>query len=603
MTIEHTLPADQAADLVRHLYRAFLGRDPNEDEVVAHAQRLRGDDAIAAVSIIACSPEANAFRAATDEAARRVLPHGMLAIARADVARVVTKILATVRKEEPSPYEVASRVDGFDAGTALAAVLDDIFQETSPLRQIPEDDAAIDRTTQIMYRLALGRAPGPVDLANWRGAVTEGGRLSNVVLGIGESPEAHHLRGGLDIVPGAKVQLAFEIILGRGASAAEVDHFRTMIEGHALDVAPLIGQLFAGEVKRRLQPASPSNDPQQAYLFGSRGTVNIADWQFGTRPPAPAPRRHHVLGPGSVVRLRAPGDRPADASTGAPVVSIVASLYRGGAFIRSFLENITSQTIFRTHCELIIVDADSPEGEQAVIEEFRRDFPNIVYQRMDTRIGIYEAWNIGVALARGRYITNANLDDVRRADSLEIQAALLDTFEFVDVVYQDVLYAFTPRLPFEEIERRDFCTDLPIVSRYNLMEFNSPHNAPMWRAVLHRDVGLFDQTLQSAADFQFWLRCRAAGKTFYKSNESHAAYFVNPDGISTRPDTRGMAESNAISRDLYRKIVSPLLVIADQEFLARVDAIEDAPLREGRRYDIVQSALMALGTRRVEPAA
>lgn len=259
---------------------------------------------------------------------------------------------------------------------------------------------------------------------------------------------------------------------------------------------------------------------------------------------------------------------------------------------------MTSQTIFRSHCELIIVDANSPEGEQAVIEEFCRDFPNIIYKRMDARVGIYEAWNIAVGLASGRYLTNANVDDVRRHDSFEIQAAILDSLTCVDVTYQDVLYTFEPRLPFEQIAQRGFCTELPVVSRYNLMEFNSPHNAPMWRATLHDEIGLFNQTLQSAADFEFWLRCREAGKIFYKVNDAHVAYFVNPEGISTRPDTRGAIEANAVSRNLYRKIVSPMIVISGDEFLARVDDIAEAPLRTGRRHDIVQSALIALGTRR-----
>lgn len=589
MATAHTVSADQAADLVRQLYRAFLGCDPNADETAEHARRLQGGDATAIVSIV-CGPDAAAFRAS-----RHVLPEGMAAIGRADITRVVTEVFAAARRDEPPAHEVARRVDDVMAGNALSTVLEDAFRAGAPARQTPEDDATIDRTTGLLYRLALGRTPSSADLATWRGAAT-GGRLSDVVFGIGESPEAHLLRGGLDIAPGAKVQLAFEIMLARGASAAEVDHFRTVIEHHALDVAPLIGQLFRDEATRRLQPATRGNDPRKAYLFGSRGMVDIADWQSGAMACAPATPHHHVLGRGSVVQLAPP-------TGSAPTVSIITSLFRGGAFIRSFLENVTSQTIFRTHCELIIIDAASPEGERDVIEEYRRDFPNIVYRRADTRIGIYEAWNIGISLARGRYITNANLDDVRRADSIEIQAALLDTFDFADIAYQDVVYTFAPGLPFDQIERHDARTDLPIVSRYNLMEFNSPHNAPMWRAALHDELGPFDQSLQSAADLQFWLRCQAAGKTFYKSNEAHAAYYVNPDGISTRPDTRGAAESNAISREMYRRIVSPLLVIAHEAFLQRVDAVGHAPLREGRRYDIVQSALMALGTHRKARAA
>jgi glycosyltransferase involved in cell wall biosynthesis len=594
MTIEHALPAEQAADLVRQLYRAFLEREPGENELAAHGERMQLAGMTIAVSGIVYSEEALAIRARKDRSPRPDPPEGVLAIDRADVAEVVARVLAVARPDAPSAYEIGLRVDDFEHGTALATVLQDAFQ-VCPLPQEPaENGASIDQTIAILYRLALGRVPGPDDLKTWREAFHEGGRLSNVVFGIGESAEAKQLRGALDVVPGLKVQLAFEIVLGRGAAAAEVEHFRAMVDRQGLDISPLVWQLFVDEAKKRLLPAPLANDPHQAYIFGSRGVVNIDDWGRSTQAVAKTTLRHNVLGLESIVRLR-----PAEEC----VVSIITSLYCGGAFIRSFLENMTSQTIFKTHCELIIIDANSPDDERAVIEEFCRDFPNILYKRMDARIGIYEAWNIAAEMASGRYLTNANIDDIRRNDSFEIQAALLDTLDFVDVTYQDVFYSFEPRLPFDTIAKRDFRSNLPVISRYNLMEFNSPHNAPMWRAALHRDIGQFNQTLQSASDFEFWLRCRAAGKIFYKVNEAHVAYFVNPEGMSTRPDTRGAIEAHAVSRDLYRKIVSPMLVISDDEFVARVEDIAEVPLRTGRRYDIVQSALIALGAQRKGLAA
>lgn len=600
MTIEQNVPAERAADLVRQLYRSFLGREPSEEDVITHVGHLQLDGTMTAVSGIVYSQEAIAARTRRDEppppASPSPLPDGMLSIGRTDVAEVIARALAAVRRDPPSAYEVELRVNDFGRGTQLATILDDTFR-SPPLAEPAEDSVSIDRTIEIMYRLALGRTPGPIDFEVWR-ATASNGPLSNVVLGIGESPEAKSLRVPLEIEPGTEIQLAFEVVLGRGATAAEVDTFRAMISESGWDISTLVWRLFADEAKCRLLPSLPANNPQQAYIFGSCGLVTVADWRLAAKTAAPIAANNDVLSPGSVIRLAPPGASPDEC-----VVSIITSLYRGGAFIRSFLDNITSQTIFRTHCELIIIDANSPEGEEAVIDEYRRDFPNIVYRRMETRIGIYEAWNIAVGIARGRYVTNANLDDSRRVDSLEIQAATLDTFDFVDVAYQDVLYSFEPRLPFDEIAQRDFRTNLPIVSRYNLMEFNHPHNAPMWRAALHRDVGPFNQSLQSAADFEFWLRCRAAGKTFYKINEAHAAYFVNPDGISTRPDTRGVVEANAVSRDLYRKLVAPTLVISDDEFLANVDIISQAPLRTGRRYDIVQSALIAIGAHREEVTA
>ncbi len=282
-------------------------------------------------------------------------------------------------------------------------------------------------------------------------------------------------------------------------------------------------------------------------------------------------------------------------SDATPLVSVITSLYRGGDYIGHFLENITSQSIFQEHCELLIIDANSPENEYDKIREYIARFPNIKYQRFDYRLGIYEAWNVGVQNSRGAYCTNANLDDCRRQDSLELQSATLDALPFVDVVYQDVLYSFEKNIAFEQIAKFGFSTKLPIVSRYNLIEFNSPHNAPMWRKKLHDEIGLFDARYRSAGDYEFWVRARLAGKTFYKLNDPHVAYFVNPKGLSTRADTPGVAEALDISKRYFRKLVSPNITADLATFSGTVEAVSGAPTPKTLdRYEIAQAALRNL---------
>ena len=127
--------------------------------------------------------------------------------------------------------------------------------------------------------------------------------------------------------------------------------------------------------------------------------------------------------------------------TGEYAVSVITSLYKGRKYIDRFLKNIVTQTIF-DRSELIIIDANSPEGESEIIEANMKHYQNIVYLRMAHRIGIYDAWNIGVNMSRGSYLTNANVDDVRARNSLELQAAALDAHAFADVVYQDYYTTF-----------------------------------------------------------------------------------------------------------------------------------------------------------------
>ena len=226
-----------------------------------------------------------------------------------------------------------------------------------------------------------------------------------------------------------------------------------------------------------------------------------------------------------------------------PLVSIITSLYQGDDFIDSFMENICGQSIFESSCELIIIDADSPGSEATYIQKYISKFPkNIRYIRSTERISIYEAWNQAIKIAQGKFLTNANLDDIRRADSLELQAQELILRSDVDVVYSDYAYTLEPNLPFELVCLEGHTTSLPIASFDNLLIFNSPHCAPMWRKKLHDELGFFDLSYKSAGDMDFWLRVSEAGHKFGKIEDTLVAYYHNPTGLSTSPDGPGKSE-------------------------------------------------------------
>ncbi len=52
-----------------------------------------------------------------------------------------------------------------------------------------------------------------------------------------------------------------------------------------------------------------------------------------------------------------------------PLVSIFCSIFKGEKYIQHYLHDITRQSIF-DKCELILVDGNSPENEEAYIRDF-----------------------------------------------------------------------------------------------------------------------------------------------------------------------------------------------------------------------------------------
>ena len=156
------------------------------------------------------------------------------------------------------------------------------------------------------------------------------------------------------------------------------------------------------------------------------------------------------------------------------------------------------------------------------------------------------------------------------------------------------MYSLDPKLSFEEIESFCFKSSLPIVTPHNMMEFNSPHNAPMWRKSLHDELGFFDASFNSAADWEFWLRCLLKGKQFFKLNRPHVAYYYNPEGLSTRPDVRTVEEIDRIAAVYRDRLISPRLSTSRAGFAESIGLADDV---DGSPYELVQLQLRKLGDR------
>ena len=220
-----------------------------------------------------------------------------------------------------------------------------------------------------------------------------------------------------------------------------------------------------------------------------------------------------------------------------PKISIITSVYDGDKFIRPFLENITSQTIFKEKCELVLVNANSPGNEEETILAYKEKFPdNIIYKKLDEDPGIYATWNIALKMATGEYITNANLDDRKSLNSIAEHAKALYTDSEVDLVYADLWITDKPNETFEINSSNGRKYNFPQFSFDDLKMVNMPHNNPMWRKSMHERYGYFDEKYGSAGDWELWLRSAQKGSKFKKINKLLGLYYFNPTGISTTPE-------------------------------------------------------------------
>lgn len=226
-----------------------------------------------------------------------------------------------------------------------------------------------------------------------------------------------------------------------------------------------------------------------------------------------------------------------------PVISIISVFYDCDRFLPGFFENITKQSAFNK-CELIYLRPDSSPGNEKICAEiWHTKFPQHIRGVSTTYDpGLYELWNLGISIANGRYITNANPDDRRAPEHIARAVEFLDKHPEFDICVT-ALACTSDAVPNWEVSKRDANWFTEIDGEFtvadlfeysddaerNLCSRNLPHCMPVWRKSLHERFGMFEEKFYGpSADWEFWLRVLAGGARAYMINEVLGLYYFNP---------------------------------------------------------------------------
>ena len=210
-------------------------------------------------------------------------------------------------------------------------------------------------------------------------------------------------------------------------------------------------------------------------------------------------------------------------------VSAIVSAYKSERFLRGCLDDLEAQTMVE-RLEIVVVNSGSPEAEHAIVSEYAERYDNIVYVRTPWREGVYAAWNRGVLMASGEYLTNANTDDRHRPDALEILSTTLDKYPEAGLVYAGYLATSTENETFESNTATEKFIPLDYDRSLLLRGYCFPGPQPMWRASLHEEYGLFEPTYRSAGDLEFWLRV-SQGHSFVRVPKALGLYLKSPESV------------------------------------------------------------------------
>jgi glycosyltransferase involved in cell wall biosynthesis len=180
-----------------------------------------------------------------------------------------------------------------------------------------------------------------------------------------------------------------------------------------------------------------------------------------------------------------------------PLLTVIIPTFNRADYLMESISSVLSQTF--TDFELIVVDDGSTDHTGEVISEF----PEIQYVACAVNSGVSHARNLGIGLARGRYICFLDSDDLWVKNKLETQIRWMESHTDCQVCYTDEIWIRKGVRVNPMNKHRKYSGDI------------FPHSLPLcivsassvlMRSSLFDEVGSFDEDMPVCEDYDLWLR-------------------------------------------------------------------------------------------------
>ena len=185
-----------------------------------------------------------------------------------------------------------------------------------------------------------------------------------------------------------------------------------------------------------------------------------------------------------------------------PLVSVLMPVYKTAPYLREAMDSMLCQTF--KDFELIVLDDCSPDNAEEILDTY--DDPRIVRYKGEKNAGLSNVLNVGIGMARGKYIARMDSDVISLPERLQIQVDYLETHPEIDLVSvgmqlfgaKETVWV-RERNP-EKVKSEDM--------------FHSPvlHASSVWRKDSFEKHGLrFRQEMVPSEDYDLWTRALLNG--------------------------------------------------------------------------------------------
>lgn len=181
-------------------------------------------------------------------------------------------------------------------------------------------------------------------------------------------------------------------------------------------------------------------------------------------------------------------------------VSVIIPTYNRGDYICEALDSVFAQTF--QDFEVIVVDDGSTDGTR---QKIKRYMPRIKYIYQENA-GVSAARNKGIAVSKGRYLAFLDSDDLWVRDKLKLQVEFMDSNPGFGMVCCDICMLKRDQIVYPSaFQKKRFMASGYIFGNLIRENFISTPTVMVRREVFN-NIGMFDELLPVAEDYDMWLR-------------------------------------------------------------------------------------------------
>ena len=233
-----------------------------------------------------------------------------------------------------------------------------------------------------------------------------------------------------------------------------------------------------------------------------------------------------------------------------PLVSVIMSVYNGEKYLVQAIDSILNQTY--QNFEFIIIEDCSTDNSLDILEEYAKKDSRIKIIKKEKNIGIkgfIENLNLGISIAKGKYIARMDQDDVSLPERFQKQVDFLEKNSDFTICHHRVKLNING---IEELHKYHVSKNTPIkqtledITKYNFIYTcsvvfrNIPLNMPDWYKFL------------LIGDYTLWLFLAKNGNIYYMP-DIMGVYRIGSGVFSTETNISKLQTTN-VALHFYKKI-------------------------------------------------